>query len=199
MIRTMYDSVDAGAIPASATLIAPYVDGRETSHNYAEVRARFPHARLALITTTGRSLGAHVADVEAGDLSPASGAAWAKRKITAGGHPTLYCSLSAWPAVEAAVRAAGIAAGHVSYWIAHYDGSAAIPAGAIAVQYASPQVPAGHAGHSPGHYDVSAVAPYWAGVDPVPVAYGSAHAAHLAHLHHLHLLHQLHMQHDGGS
>jgi hypothetical protein len=40
------------------------------------------------------------------------------------------------------------------YWIAHYDGAANIPVGAVAKQYLN----------TPG-YDVSAVADYWPGID----------------------------------
>lgn len=155
MTRTMYDSVTPSNCPTGAPLYGAYVDGRYA--NVAAMQNRNPNARIVKITVTGNTLNAHVADVENGDLSPTSGAAWAKRRLAAGYHPTLYCSASVWPAVKNAVAAAGIA-GKVSYWIAHYDGDPTIPNGAVAKQYL---------GDFHG-YDKSSVLGYWPGVDPAP-------------------------------
>ena len=153
MTRLMYDAVTESNIPANATMVAGYVDGHYA--NIDRVRARFPHARIVTITPHGIN-DAEVADVETGDLTPAQGAEWARKKVAAGKTPTLYCNLSTWPAVQQAVHAAGL--DHkVQYWIAKYDGVAQIPAGAIAKQYRSTST-----------LDYSVVADYWPGVDPAP-------------------------------
>lgn len=159
MPRTMYDSTNIADIPAHADMVAVYVDGAYRNHDQA--RQRFPNAKIVTITVNGGST-ADVIDCEAGDATPAGAAAWAKRMITQGRHPTIYCSASPWPTVKAAVRREGIKAGQVSWWIAQYDGHAQIPAGAVAKQYL------GSPGNSPGHYDVSVVADYWPGVDKPP-------------------------------
>jgi hypothetical protein len=65
--------------------------------------------------------------------------------------------MSAWTAVAEAFRARSVAQPH--YWVADYSlgDHPAIPAGAVALQYADR-----------GGYDVSVVADYWPGIDPVP-------------------------------
>lgn len=153
-MRTMYDSTNVEDIPGSAQMIAVYRDGLYQTETRA--RRRFPHAQLVTITVLGRG-AADVVDCEPGNVGPDGAAAWAAERVKAGAHPTIYCPLSMWPAVKAAVKARGISR-KVSYWIAHYDGQRKIPAGAVAVQYADPSL-------SGGHYDVSAVADYWPGVD----------------------------------
>lgn len=165
MPRTMFDSTVTADLPAPPDgLVAAYVDGRFA--NVDAVRRRFPKARVVTITVTGRA-GAHVCDTEPGNIGPAGAARWAKAEVAAGRPPTLYCMASQWSEVKAAVKANGIA-DKVSYWIAQYDGKPTIPAGAVAKQYASSDVPAGQAGHTDGHKDVSVVADHWPGVDPAP-------------------------------
>ena len=155
-MRTMYDAVNIANLPADATLLAGYVDGRETTGHFARVRSAHPQVKVVRITVTGGTLDAEVGDIEAGDMHPQSGAAWAARKIAAGQHPTLYCSESFWPSVKAEVQKAGIA-GRVSYWIANYNGDPTIPAGAIAKQFTD---------HALGKsLDESVVAAHWPGVD----------------------------------
>jgi nucleoid-associated protein YgaU len=73
----------------------------------------------------------------------------------AGVDPTLYFSASALADVVAAFKHAGVALPHL--WIAKWDGSSAIPAGAVAKQYKN----------TPG-YDISSVAAHWPGVDTTP-------------------------------
>lgn len=208
-MRTLYDSTTVQDIPKSATMVAGYMDGKYQT--VRALRARFPKAQIVTITVLGTP-GAHVADVETGDLTPASGAIWAKREIQAGRKPTLYCSASLWPAVERAVRAQGIS-GKVSYWIAHYDDVAQIPEGAVAKQYRSTSKP---------NLDTSVAvdAPHWPGVDPAPVTPATGkppiaktvpvkapvkkappkapaptpgHRLHLLHLAREHALHLLHL------
>lgn len=161
-MRTMYDSVSASSLPSNARMVAGYVDG--LYRNVAALRTRFPKATLVRITVTGGTLDAHVADVERGDLSPQSGAAWAQRKHHAGQHGTLYCSTSVRSAVETECRKLGLVLGRdYSIWQAQYDGRADIPAGAVAKQYLGDH-PNGHG----GTYDASVVADHWPGVDPDP-------------------------------
>jgi hypothetical protein len=158
-MRVMYDSVTLANCPTDGQLYACYVDGAYA--NKAEAIRRFPGKRIVLITVTGSTLNAHVADVETGDLSPASGASWAKRRKAAGYFPTLYCNTSTRPAVEAACHAVGLTVGRdVWIWEAHYDGVATLPPNTVAKQYL---------GDYHG-YDKSVVAAYWPGVDPKSTA-----------------------------
>lgn len=147
----MYDSTDAVDIPASALAVAGYVDGL-----YAWSQAdwdRFTSAQTKLTITV---LGANVADVcdcETGDLTPDQAAAWIQN------YPgnIVYCSVSALPAVQAAM-------GNLQYsvWTAHWTGQAhlcdaacGVPAGVkvLATQFADP------ATNSGGHFDLSLVTP----------------------------------------
>ncbi|WP_052069779.1 hypothetical protein [Streptacidiphilus albus] len=153
MARTMYDAVTVSAIPDGSVLVAGYVNGSYA--NLSGLRARFPHALVVGVTVTAGADEGQVLDVESGDASPAEAPGWVERRRAAGADPTVYCNASTWPAVRAAFSAAGVAAPH--FWIADYDGDPAIPAGAVAKQYASNE-----------NYDASAVAAYWPGVDPTP-------------------------------
>ena len=153
MARTMYDAVTVSAIPDGSVLVAGYVNGSYA--NLSGLRARFPHALVVGVTVTAGADEGQVLDVESGDASPAEAPGWVERRRAAGADPTVYCNASTWPAVRAAFSAAGVAAPH--FWIADYDGDPAIPAGAVAKQYASNE-----------NYDTSAVAAYWPGVDPTP-------------------------------
>lgn len=158
MTRTMYDSTSPQDIPAAATMVAGYVDGRYRT--VAALRKRFPHARLVTITVNGSTPSAHVIDCEPGDVTAESAAAWCAREVEAGRKPTIYCSASDWSAVKHAVAARGLT-GKVSYWVADWTGSPHLPAGAVACQYADPKT-------SGGHFDLSVAADYWPGVDPEP-------------------------------
>lgn len=155
MTRIMYDAVTPGNIPAGAQLVAGYADGIYA--NLPELRARFPHATVVEIAVHWTTR-AHVLDVEPGDATPAQAVQWLTQTMrdvdTA--RLTLYCGTDRWPAVRAAVQAAGI--GQPQYWVAQYDGDPTIPAGAVAKQ---------HVGDFHG-YDQSSVADYWPGVDPPP-------------------------------
>lgn len=156
-MRTLYDSIDPSKIPADAEMVAGYVDGRWPTF-LGELQSRFPDAVRVAITVTGQN-GAHVADCESGDLTPAGAAAWAKIQLGSGYHPTIYTSASNWPAVRAAAAAAGLDPSQVSYWIADYDGVAELPPGAVAKQYRS---------DTAAELDYSVVADFWPGVDPDP-------------------------------
>lgn len=153
MTRLMYDGVTPSRIPADATMVAGYVDGRYA--NLPALRQRFPHATVVEIAVFAHTNGGTVLDVEAGDATPGEAPGWVVSRRHAGVDPTVYCSASVWPAVQAAFRNAGIAEPH--YWIARYDNDPTVPTGAVAKQY---KTTAG--------YDVSSVAAYWPGVDPKP-------------------------------
>lgn len=154
-MRTMYDSVNWRAIPVTASMVAGYID----SVHYTWPAAawdRFPHAIKVRIATRATTNDGHVLDVETGDATPGQVPGWLRMRRAAGADPTVYCNVATWPAVQAACRAAGVAQPH--YWIAHYDGSPVIPAGAVAKQYHDPPA-------SGGDWDISAVADVWPGVD----------------------------------
>ncbi|MFE9421662.1 hypothetical protein ACFYNO_01730 [Kitasatospora sp. NPDC006697] len=154
MTRSMYDSVSPSSIPAGAPMVAGYVDGRYA--NLTALAARFPSAvRVAIAVFASTDAGV-VLDVENGDATPAQAPGWVRMRRSHGVDPTVYCNTDTWPAVRQAFAAAGVAAPH--YWIAQYDGVAAIPAGAVAKQY-----------RSTDSWDLSIVADYWPGVDPAPV------------------------------
>jgi nucleoid-associated protein YgaU len=151
MPRLMYDAVTAHQVPADATLIAGYVNGRYA--NMVAMRARFPHALLVGISVSAHADAGTVLDVERGDATPAEAPGWVTMRRHAGVDPTVYCSASVLAEVVAAFRHAGVAQPH--YWIAKWDGSSVIPPGAVAKQF-----------HNYPAYDISSVAAHWPGVDP---------------------------------
>lgn len=164
MTRKAYDSVTVSALPAGGDLYLGYVDGRYA--NVDEIKARFPHRHIVRITVTGRTFDADMADVENGDLSPASGAAWAKGKLQRGQFPVLYFPESSRAAVVAALKAAGVDPAKVGKFAAQYDGVARLNArGDIGKQYRSPDG-TGAGKVTDGNYDVSVVADFWPGIDP---------------------------------
>lgn len=172
-IRTFYDSTNTGDLPRSAANTLRYVDGLYADTE-ANIRRHCPRAeRVVGITVLGGD--AIMADVEPGDLTPSSGARWAKRQLDTTGVPhTLYFPLSWHDAVVAACKAVGLKPGKtVLFFAARYGHDQTIPAGYVGVQYASPDGPIGT--RSGGHYDISAVVPYWEGVDPKPVLAGLRH------------------------
>jgi hypothetical protein len=155
-MRRMYDAVDIDNLPLDVALTLGYVDGRDTAGHYDRVRRARPQARVIAVTVTGATLDAVMGDVETGDMTPVSGAGWARRMLAAGRHPTLYMNASTWPAVRAEVQKAGVA-GRVSYFVADYDGVAEIPPGAIGKQFTDRAL-----GKT---LDESVVAAHWPGVD----------------------------------
>lgn len=169
-MRLMYDSVSANAIPANATMVAGYVDGRFawTAANWA----RFPNAVKVRISAVGHVL-AEVFDVEDGCIWPPAKVVplvVAARK--AGIDPTVYVNeRNDWGPTKAAFDAAGVP--HPHWWVANYDGNDEyIPASAVARQFAHPPNSAGHTDPArpgqltvAGHYDLSVVRDYWPGID----------------------------------
>jgi hypothetical protein len=154
-VRTMYDSITAADIPAYAQLVGGYVNG--TFQWSAADWARFPTAVHVRFATRANINDGHVLDVEKGDATPDEAPGWVTMRRAAGIDPSVYCNTSDWPAVRAAFTAAGVPEPH--YMVAHYDGVANIPAGAVAKQYINDP-------DSGGHYDLTCVADYWPGIDP---------------------------------
>nr|WP_240490884.1 glycoside hydrolase family 25 protein [Amycolatopsis vancoresmycina] len=150
----MYDAVTAANIPGDARMVAGYIDRIKLAPWSAADWARFPNAVKVTIVKKAATNDGDVLDVEPGDASPGEAPGWVQMRRAAGADPTIYCSLALWPSVRNAFSAAGVAEPH--YWIAHYDGDPAIPAGAIAKQYLGNVAPG---------YDVSSVADYWPAVD----------------------------------
>lgn len=148
MPRFMLDAVDGNNIPAGTLLMAGYNDHSGLSYNV--MKARFPDAIVVPICVDPAH-DATILDVERFDARPDQVPAWVIRQRVRGQEPTVYCSMSAWPAVKAAV-------GNMrppQYWIADYNLEATVIPGAV-----------GHQFRDAGPYDVSVMADYWPGVDP---------------------------------
>lgn len=156
MSRKLFDAVTLSNIPANPEMVGCYADG--LYKNEAEARSRFPHAIIVPIAVSAgyNSVSVKVLDVENGDATPGQAPGWVQRQRAIGGGDSVYCNVSALPSVLSAFHAAGVAPGPI--WVAHYDGVATIPAGAIAKQYLGDY----------NGYDLSIVADYWPGVDPKP-------------------------------
>jgi hypothetical protein len=121
----MFDSVDLAQIPAGAQAAACYVNGRFA--NSAEARDRFPRARILTIAVTADA-DADCLDIETGDATPGQAAAWFLRQKARGvSRPCLYASASVMDTqVIPALNAAGIGAGEIRLWSAHYTMAAHI-------------------------------------------------------------------------
>lgn len=154
-MRTMHDAVTPSNIPANAEMVAGYIDGRYAWK--ASDWDRFPHAVKVRIAVFASTNDGHVLDVEAGDATPAQAAGWLTMRRRAGVDPSIYCSLSVYPAVVKAILASRVPEPH--YWIAAHPGNGAnlYPPPCVAHQYADVD----------NLYDLSAVADYWPGVDPI--------------------------------
>lgn len=150
----MYDSVTAADIPADAQMVAGYVDGR---YRWSDADwARFPSAVKVRIAVFASSNDGHVLDVEPGASSPGQAPGWVQMRRQAGVDPSVYVNRSTWGEVGRAFGQSGISPPH--YWIAQWNGQASLIEGAVAHQYANPDL-------SGGHFDLSAVADFWPGVD----------------------------------
>lgn len=168
MTRTMYDGTngDAAAIAAQAqpgNLVAFYVDGlyRWSDAQRAALRPGVVRVPVAVFADTNDGVAL---DCERGNCTPAQSVDWALMRRGAGVDPSVYCNqhdpTTGWPAVREAFKARGVPQPH--YWVADYDGAAAIPAGAVAKQYDDDL-------HLGTRWDLSVVADYWPGVDPAPI------------------------------
>jgi hypothetical protein len=157
---TMFDSTTPGDIPATAGIVAGYVDG---AFAWKPIDwGRFPNAQHVSITVVGAA-GAKVADVETGDLTPPTAAGWALREMQASRRPTLYSNRSTWPLIVEDLALVGIGVEQVDWWAADPTGSQHLVPGSVATQYAWPSK------GSPGHYDLSVTDGAWPGImAPVP-------------------------------
>lgn len=144
-MRTMYDSTNPNDIPATAQMVAGYIDGEFAWP--ADGWDRFPAQGCVTIATQPGTNAGDVLDCETGDATPADCPGWIRMRKDAGlATPTIYCSRSAMVAVAQAC-------GGLIYdlWVADWTGEPHEVLGAAATQYASPGTGAN------GHYDVSAV------------------------------------------
>jgi hypothetical protein len=153
----MYDSVTAADIPATAAMVAGYIDGVDpwTAADWA----RFPNAVKVRIARNSLTDDGHVLDVERGDALPEWAPGWVLRRRTSGADPTVYVNRGNIDQVRAAFHQQAIPEPH--YWLATLDGSQAWLPGVVAIQDRN-------AALSGGHYDLSTVLDYWPGVDQVP-------------------------------
>lgn len=125
---------------------AGYIDGPNSQWPPSAFTAlRATGLSVVEITVTGIP-GADVADVEKGDLSPASGAAWAADEKKAGRFPVLYVNRSNKPAVITECGNRNLSPGHDYWlWVATLDqtftdaggGDLRTEPGVVAVQFAS--------------------------------------------------------------
>lgn len=157
-MATCYDSVSASSIPASAQVVAGYVDGlyRWTNADWN----RFPNASKVRIAVFPSTNDGFVLDVEDGDATPAQAPGWVAMRRAAGvTNATIYCSRSLVSTVLAAFDAAGVARPLI--WDADWTGSSHLSPGSVATQYANPP-------SSGGNYDLSVTNGSWPGSSPTP-------------------------------
>lgn len=153
-MRSMYDSVDWNAIPATAPIVAGYDDGIFAWPAMAwDDRPDAIHVHIAVSSTTNSGI---VGDVESGDMTPDSAVDWVLMRRAAGVDPTIYTSFNNWDTVKNAFNARNVPWPH--WWIADYTGNAVLINGSVATQYANSVM-------TGGNYDLSIVADYWPGVD----------------------------------
>lgn len=137
MSRVLVDSASA-AWPASGwDLLAAYINGIDTSHNYADACARFPSriSDIKTITVDGSLTEADICDCENGDYNITSAANWIHWRIQNGVRPTLYANRTTYPAVVASLNSAyNLGAKDFDWWASTLDGTQNVP-GAVAVQY----------------------------------------------------------------
>src|ERR1700722_3431381 len=132
----MYDSVRVSGIPASALVVAGYVDG--TYANWETLRARFPHAKGVAIDVNGAAPGAQARDWETGDKG-GDLEQWVieHNKLSGSKDAVIYCDRSTIAEVR---RLTGSQILNKDYflWIATGDGTLYGPGtlpGIVACQY----------------------------------------------------------------
>lgn len=141
----MYDSINVAAIPADATEVLAYTDGRYA--NVQALKTRFPNARLHTISAVGQVVAEWI-DVEEGCVWPPNQAvdlwhAWRNK-----GCKGFYCSISLQPTIRGL-----LAPGDNPAWFdANYTGVDHVDPGDEATQYADP-----------GPYDISETTPAFEG------------------------------------
>ena len=129
----IYDSVTPGSIP-HGKFAAVYANGAyQTS-----AKQMASHKSVLWIDTNGSNPGAHVLDVEPGDATPATAAAWVHQRLSK--HPNsvaiIYTMRSAWQDVKDHVSHLPKSMQHkVRYWIADPTGVEHNVPGADATQW----------------------------------------------------------------
>jgi hypothetical protein len=129
----IYDSVVPTAIPGG-NHVATYSNGPYQASS-ASVAGR---GDVLWIDVNGSNPSANALDVEPGDATPATAAAWVQAKLTKDPHskPIVYTMLSWWSAVQASMNGLpGWMHGHVKYWIADPTGNDHVVPGADATQW----------------------------------------------------------------
>lgn len=145
----MYDSVTWQAIPADAELVAGYLDGLYRWPN--EAWQRFPNAVKVYIVINPRNDSGLVLDCEWGDATPADCPGWIRMRQASGlAIPTIYCSASVVPDVQAACTGLTF-----DLWVAHYTGVEHLEPGSAATQWADPDAGSG------GDWDISLCQSWW--------------------------------------
>ncbi len=92
MTLTMADSITPANLPGGYDAYLGYADGNWPTAPV--LRSRFPGKPVVALTVLGGDHIADGADIENGDLSPASGAAWIARRLAAGAwRPVAYASV----------------------------------------------------------------------------------------------------------
>ena len=129
IVDTMYDAVNASAIPASAGYVAGYVDGPVSQWTSTDWD-RFQNARLLTITVTGATANADVIDVENGDATVQTAIDW----ITRYPNRIIYINKSTFEANQTALLAI---ADKCRFWIADWTNIPHLYPGSIATQWTS--------------------------------------------------------------
>jgi hypothetical protein len=158
MTRTMVDSTNVIDDPLGADLVAYYIDG-DFATTEASVKARFPNAILVPISAVGTNAGI-CGDVEPGCMTNAQSVDWILMRRAAGINPSLYVNeVNGWQPCKDEFARRGVPE-PAGWWVADYDGINVVPPGAVAKQYANPDI-------DHGHFDLSVVADFWPGIDPI--------------------------------
>lgn len=123
MTRRMYDGVasDAAAIGHQAQpgdLVGGYGDGMYawSAADWANIAPGVIRVLIVVFATTNTGV---ILDCEPGNATPAESVDWVLMRRAAGADPTVYMSVSNWPAVRAAFQSRGVPEPH--YWVAAYD------------------------------------------------------------------------------
>jgi len=146
----MYDSTRPSAIPADATVVALYRNGRYAATQ--EQGNQFP-MRLWIDVLGTAAQNASILDIETGDATPETVLSWvpARQQFHPYSVARLYCDLSTWPAVKGYVAQLDQSQrAMVRYWIANPTGLPHLVPGSDATQY-----------EWLTGYDVSAFGPGW--------------------------------------
>ena len=119
MTIEMPDSIYPANLPAGFPAYLGYADGRWPTAS--QLRQQHPGAHILSLTVLGGSQVADGCDIENGDLSPASGAAWLHWRISSGQQrPVAYASRDTIPAVLTELALVGVGRPQVRVLSAHY-------------------------------------------------------------------------------